>query len=118
MIQNNLAMKTLSITLFFLFLANLCFSQNELEIIPGEIIIQLEKGTDHQLFINKYLHSFNALSFKNTISQKMDLYLFEYNQEASVTDDILQKLQNLPLVNIAGFNFRMQHRSTIPDDPL
>lgn len=117
MIQNNRAMKTLSFTLFFLFLANLGFSQKGVDIIPGEIIIQLEKGTDHQLFIHKYLHSISSLYFKNIISKKLDLYLFEYDLTAD-GQDILQKIQNLPLVSRAGFNFRVQRRSTSPDDAL
>ncbi len=111
-----MAMKTLSFTVIFLFLTNLSFSQQGIEIIPDEILIQLEEGSDHQLFINKYLHPFNSLSFKNIISKKLDLYLFKYDEDVSTRDDILQKIRNLPLVNIADFNFRLQYRNTFPDD--
>jgi hypothetical protein len=113
-----MAMKILSVSVFFLFLTNFGFAQQDADIIPDEIIVQLEKGTNHEFFIQKYLPSYNSLSFKKVISKKLDLYLFKYDLEAADREQILQKIQNLPLVNTAGFNFRLQYRGTFPDDPL
>jgi subtilisin family serine protease len=48
----------------------------------------------------------------------LDLYLFTYNQNTPNSEAILQKIRNLPLVNIADFNFRLKFRDTTPDDPL
>ena len=70
-------MKILSISTFFFFLTNFCFAQQGVEIIPDEIIIQLKKGTSHQMFIQKYLRAYPSLSFRKTISKELDLYLFK-----------------------------------------
>lgn len=95
----------------------LVFSQQGLEIIPGQIVVQLEKGIDHQLFINQYLHADRSVFFKNIISKRLDLYLFEFDPETQNTESIIQKVRDLPPVRVAGSNFRMQYRNTVPDDP-
>ncbi len=118
MIQNYSAMKTWIFTIFLLLLTNLSFSQKSVEIIPDEILIQLEQGAEYQLFIDKYLHSFTSLSFKSIVSKNLNLYLFEYNHEDANSKGILQKINKLPFVNIADFNFRLKFRDTTPNDPL
>ncbi len=111
-------MKTLSCFFSFLMFLNIGFAQHGVEIIPDQIIIQLEKGTDHQLFINKHLPHYPSLSFKNIISKKLDLYIFEYNQNAPNHENDLEKIKKLPAVKIADFNFRVNQRATTPDDTM
>ena len=111
-------MKILSISTFLFFLTTFCFAQQSVEIIPDEIIIQLKKGTSHQMFIQKYLRAYPSLSFKKTISKELDLYLFAYSLDESNRLNDLQNIKKLPLVNIATSNFRVQQRNTTPNDPL
>ena len=111
-------MKILSFTIFFLFLTNIIYSQQDLEIIPDELIIKLEKGADHQIFVDKYLPLYKSLSFKKVISKELDLYLFNYDLEATNRTADLQNIRMLSQVIIADFNFRLQQRATTPNDPL
>ena len=111
-------MKTLSSLILFSIFLNFSFAQQNLEIIPDEILVRLEKGTDHQFFIHKYLDEYDSLSFKKVVSKRLDLYLFKHQGSASIVKKDIQSIRNLPLVEIVGFNFKIEQRSTAPNDPL
>jgi len=112
-------------TFIFLIFSLSIFSQEKksgLEYVPNEFIIQLEEGTDANLFFNKVKKQLgeSGIIFHNPhhFSKVLNLYLLKTKTEIEDVNMLLQSLYNYPEIIIAGQNFKAQQRAKTPDDPM
>jgi serine protease len=92
-----------------------------LDHVQGEVLVQLEKGTDIDLFVAD-LKEFNSqqsiFEFKKPISWHAAIHLFSFNDQIINEHQLLDHLRKDDRVILAQFNHFVELRTTIPDDPL
>ncbi|NIT59656.1 MAG: S8 family serine peptidase, partial [Aliifodinibius sp.] len=81
----------------------------------GELIIQVDKRSDMSSFQDKM--SSRGLQPVKLLSKRMNIWLYEYDQEKLTADEALDKVLQVSDVILAQFNHYVKLRQTFPNDP-
>jgi PKD repeat protein len=85
-------------------------------IIPGEFIIQLEKKTDAQKYIQALQNQYPQFQIeqKRILSKRFNILLI--SSTASNNTAVLEAVKSHPLTLVAQYNHQVQQRNTTPND--
>ncbi len=116
-------MKSLLTILFTILLVPL-FSQQKkegIQVIPNEIIIQLEQGTDAISFFQKIKTQARASGVifqkEEHFSKMLNMFLLKSEEDIPNVISLLENIRTYPEVKGAGQNFQLQQRDREPNDP-
>jgi serine protease len=102
------------------FLSLNLFAQ-QVETVPGDIIIQLVEGEEISDFIPDYYHTARAktdLKFVETLSPQLNIHLINFNHNLVESASFLSTIRNDRRVFAAQFNHIGDFRGEIPNDEL
>lgn len=94
-------------------------AQQQGERIPGEVMIQLKSGQHINEFI-PWLDQ-QGLAVKQELSQRLSIYLLEFEESRHNVSALISKLQKQPAVNLVQANHVVAMREaedSFPDDPF
>ncbi|MEM6965109.1 MAG: S8/S53 family peptidase [Bacteroidota bacterium] len=89
--------------------------------VPDEIIVQLEKGADADVFFQKLKtrlgESGIVLESEKQFSKRFNLFLLKSTTDFEDVNVLLESMRKYPEVQLVGQNFQVPPRETTPDDP-
>lgn len=109
-----------SLLALFIFFGMLGYAQEDGTIIPGRLMISLEKGSDPASLTEDLAHlkgSKTGLEAKKTLSRYLNVRLFTYDTGQVDRSLLLERIRSHESVRMAQFEHRMERRAT-PNDPL
>ncbi len=112
-------MKIITTLFLLLTFGGQTFSQSTIsEREPGQVIVQLKSADSDQL-LPSLLASFSqvGLSVEKRLSNRMNIWLLNFNESNTDAGVLLDKLKQHPSVSLAQFNHKVQEREIIPNDP-
>ncbi len=104
-------MNRLFLVLIIFLITTQLYSQQEKNIIPGQLIVQLEPKAQSETLENRFT-SINLVPIK-LLSKRMNLWLCEYDETKIETKDILFNVSQSQNVKLVQFNHRVQARGWI-----
>ncbi len=114
-------MKYFTNTLILFLLCGVCFAQNETSLYrPGEILVQLTKGSEINDFLQEYNsnRSASTIGLVKPIHKNSNIFLLGFDKELNRDEEILNKVKNHEKIQVANFNYFTYDRSTEPNDPI
>jgi len=106
-------MRNTIIGLIFLFMGSgILFGQSEAEYVPGELIIQLKKGT----LITDVAENKGIIPLRQ-LSRRLNIWLVSFEPGKRSDKLVLEEIRETPNVQAAQFNHYISLRETEPDDP-
>ncbi|WP_367328424.1 S8 family peptidase [Lentimicrobium sp.] len=112
-------MKFLYTILIFLAIGcNANAQTTEAEREPGQLLIQLKQGSDHQL-LSGLMNTFSpaGITIEKQLSRRMNIWLLGFDETFADAGKLLDDIRKHPSVNIAQFNHKVSERELIPNDP-
>ncbi len=111
----------ISLTFLFLCSFSMLFSQQQHEIVDGDIIVKLQKELNVDEFIDDFASAQNSdLKFRaaQCLSRTANIWLLQYNFRNHDQVAILSQVRNHKDIIVAQFNHKdITTRVTTPDDP-
>lgn len=106
------------VLLFFGVFSALNAQNSTLEKRPGEIIVQLEPGTQLSAILTLLNRSYpNTFAWKQDLAVDWNMYLLQTTDNQDNAQDLLRAVQRLANVRSAQWNHKVQERSLEPNDP-
>ena len=115
--------KTITKIVAFIFLlatSKIYFGQNEKNILPGELIVQLEYKQD----VFKIIEEINTknplleLTVDHVLANSINIWLLRFNQNNIIDKDALKFVTYWEGISVAQFNHTdVELRNTLPNDP-
>ncbi len=111
-------------TLAFLVVTATIVGQNLIsspDIVIGEIIVQFQNHVEGKVFLNNLKSeslTFSNLKIKEQISKKWNIFLLQYDDARMDKYSIMDELQNQPEIKRVEFNYMLEFRDSVPNDPL
>ena len=106
--------------IFLLAASQIYFGQNEENILPGELIVQLE----HKQNISKIIEEINTknplleLTVDHVLANSINIWLLRFNQNNIIAKDALKLVTYSDGISVAQFNHTdVELRNTLPNDP-
>jgi len=87
---------------FFTFISFTNFYAQETAYVPGELIIQFKKQNKVEEFKNAYTDI--QMQELRLLSDRMNIWLFEYNPTGADADETRFRISSNPLVKVVQFN--------------
>jgi len=84
--------------------------------IQGQLIVQLIKGTDINIFISNFAPAYE-LKVQQQLSEPLAIWLLNFNENAINETAILQKVNSHRQTKAVQFNHYVQERVLEPNDP-
>ena len=84
--------------------------------IQGQLIVQLIKGTDINIFISNFAPAYE-LKVQQQLSEPLAIWLLNFNENAITETAILQKVNSHRQTKAVQFNHYVQERVLEPNDP-
>jgi serine protease len=89
-------------------------------VVPGELLLRLQKGVNPEAFlakINRLSGGGSGLFLKSTVVAEWDIYLFGYTPDYAGKEALLDLTRQQPEIDFALWNRYVEERSVTPDDP-
>lgn len=90
------------------------------EIVPGDVLVQLAKGTDPKAVVTEVEHEvghFTGFQLVKEVSAPMRVWLYHFNGDVAATRDMLRVLRTVKGVQVAQVNHVVAER-VVPNDPF
>ncbi len=111
-------MKSLLTATLLLFFTTSIIAQ---ELVPGELIIQLKKGTDSESFFNQLSQNralSNSIDEVTSVVPNLQLFLYKFDERVAEANFLIEQISAYEAVNIVAQNLKFEPRDKTPNDLL
>ena len=110
----------IGIFIFLITTSQMAFTQHEENILPGELIVQLEHKQDVSKIIEEIntKNPFLELTVDHVLANSINIWLLRFNENNVIDKDALKLVTYSDGISVAQFNHTdVKLRNTLPNDP-